>query len=483
MRSVRPWAGYVRVSHVGKRAGDRFHSPDDQAREIREWAAREGVPVEILPPELNQSGGRLDRPILTEAIEGIEAGRYAGLVVAYLSRATRSLQHMLHIYERVERAGGRIVTIAENFDATTADGQLSRNLRAAIDEHQRQQHVERFGRLRAAATERGIWQRRQTPVGYDRDPATRRLVPNGDAARVRRAFHERAAGAPIVRVAERLGLTPAGTRYMLANRVYLGELRVGEHVNEAAHPPLVTLDEFQAAQRDVARPARSDALGPSLLTGLVRCASCGHAMSPATAASPVYVCHRVHSGCVCPRPAGVTIRLLDEHVEAVALDQLRRLRPRSEAGDGGVKEARDRLARAERELRAFLDGVRAAGISPESFAAAARSRQAAVDEARTDLGVLLARRPVLPFVGSIPEIWEQLGVPERAQVLRGLVEMVVVAPAGRGRRVAIADRVRIVRIGSKVAVPMRRNAGRPAGLFPIVLDDIDEPDVLGPLGG
>lgn len=66
------WAGYVRVSFVGGREGTRFRSPRDQADSLRAWARARGEPIEILDPDLDESGGTLDRPSLQQALEGIE---------------------------------------------------------------------------------------------------------------------------------------------------------------------------------------------------------------------------------------------------------------------------------------------------------------------------------------------------------------------------------------------------------------------------
>src|SRR5919197_540526 len=114
-----PWAGYIRVSHVGGREGEAFRSPQEQAERIQAWARLRGEEIVLLDPELDQSGGRADRPILTQAVDGIEAGRYRGLVVAYLSRASRSVKHLLELWERTESAGGEVVAVAESIDTST----------------------------------------------------------------------------------------------------------------------------------------------------------------------------------------------------------------------------------------------------------------------------------------------------------------------------------------------------------------------------
>src|SRR3954467_14869092 len=91
----KPLAGYIRTSHVGGRAGDRFRSPLEQRAEIEAWARARGYRVEFLEPELDRKGSDASRPVFRRAIEGVRAGDYAGVVVAYLSRAGRDLRLML----------------------------------------------------------------------------------------------------------------------------------------------------------------------------------------------------------------------------------------------------------------------------------------------------------------------------------------------------------------------------------------------------
>ena len=71
--------------------------------------------------------------------------------------------------------------------------------------------------------------------------------------------------------------TAAGVRFLLGNRTYLGEIRAGDLVNTTAHLPIVTLAEFEAAQASHGSPV-TRSTEPSLLAGLLRCASCRHTL-------------------------------------------------------------------------------------------------------------------------------------------------------------------------------------------------------------
>src|SRR4051812_29070402 len=162
------WAGIVRVSFVGDRKGDRFHADQEQIEDIeRAVAAMPGARVELLPPELDVSGGLpLERrPSLLAAVEGVERGEYAGIVVSYLSRLGRNVREQLRAWDRVEAAGGRIIVVREGIDTSTPTGRLQRLMLLGIAEHERELHVERFAERTRRATEAGIWQRRQLPLG------------------------------------------------------------------------------------------------------------------------------------------------------------------------------------------------------------------------------------------------------------------------------------------------------------------------------
>lgn len=480
------WAAVIRVSHMGARVAgsDNVHADRDQVAEIERHARLHGAHVDVLPAELNVSGGLPleHRPSLLAAIEGVERGEYHAIVVAYLSRLGRNIREQLRAWDRVEAAGGRIVVVRENIDSSTPSGRLQRTFLLGMAEHEREQHAERFEDLRRWATAAGVWQRRQTPLGYTRNPVSRRLVLSDDTEKVRRAFTDRVAGRATLDIARDLGMTTSGVRALLANRVYLGELRVGSHVNATAHPPLIDAETWHQAQAArVTRPLRVRE-HPALLAGLVRCTGCGHAMSSSAQQKVVvYSCHRHHSAGACPAPAAITARLLDEHVNAIALDHLAHLRATASDDARPVNDARRALAAAEAELGAFLRGVNAAGLEPAQFADAARERRDTVDVARDAVSSALAGRPVL-VDGNIAELWRSLDEGERNHVLGGLLEVVLVARAGgRGRIVPIETRVRVIRRGSGL-VDLKRYRGAARPIVRVRLPDFDDPCVLRVLG-
>src|SRR3954467_9306477 len=98
--------GYVRVSQVNGRSGASFMSPMLQREQIERWATAHGHLIAVVHEELDESGGRADRPKLLEMIDRIEAGDADGVVIAKLDRFGRSLIDGLAAIERIGGAGG-----------------------------------------------------------------------------------------------------------------------------------------------------------------------------------------------------------------------------------------------------------------------------------------------------------------------------------------------------------------------------------------
>lgn len=444
---MKPWAGYVRVSFVGERGGDSFRSPEDQAATIQAWAKARNEPVEMLVPELDRSGGDASRPILNEAIQGIEEGRYRGLIVAYLSRASRSVQHLLETWDRIEKAGGQVVAVNENIDTSTPAGRLTRTMLAAIAEHELDLHRERFEELRASATQRGIWQRRQTPKGYTRDPETRRLTPSRDAKLVKEAFRDFANGTPTTVISDRLQMTPSGLRNLLRNRVYLGELSVGQHVNPDAHPPIVTEAEWQAAQQRDGTPKRRSNKPVSLLAGIIRCASCGHVMIKATSGQGKYVyyrCRKRHSAGKCDQPAAANLAQTEAIVQEAFLKAVSNVSAQPNTDAATIEQARETLVHAETELSTYLEAVSAADVGADRFHEGATLRRQAVDQARQTLEGLVGSDRT--DTATLVTKWPDLSANHRNAALRSFLEVVTVRPGSE----PLNDRIQIVRAGAGI---------------------------------
>lgn len=459
------WAGVIRVSDMNKRdaGSDRFHAKREQTEALT-GATPAGDNLEILPAELDVSGGNVltKRPALNAAVQGVEAGRYAGIIVAYQSRLGRDVETEEQVWRRVEAAGGRIILAIDGIDATTVDGRMVRRIRSAMNHAERERHVVAFDKRRQYLTERGVWQARNVPIGYRKNPETRKLEPDPEAsAVVLAAFESRAAGSSIRDVAMSVGRAPSATASMLRSRTYLGEMRCGPYENPVSHPAIVPVDTWLRSQHvgTPSGPPRAQAgKSPSLLLGLVVCASCGGAMGPAGKPRS-YACRVVRSNGACEHPAAVSVAKLDEMVASLVRPYLFDLDAQTTGGGGRVESARADLSTAEAERDAFAAAVTAAGMSASALGAALRLRQDKVVEAERDLANALTAEGAEQWNGSLVDLWDAGTVEQRRRVLSRVLEGVLVERAGgRGSQRPLADRARVLALGAGV---IRRGSGCP----------------------
>jgi site-specific DNA recombinase len=407
------WLGYSRVSRVAGR--EHLISPELQQARIRSFAEVRGWAVEMLPPELDVSGGKVSRPVLDSAIARIERGEAEGVIVAQIDRLSRMMMaSALGVIERIEQAGGQVVAVAENVDPTTPEGRMARNMFLSLAAMQRERNAESIAGAKERAVRLGIWPMSRVPFGYRKGP-DRRLVPD-DPEAVREMFRRRAAGGSWREVAAVSGVGVSGASKIVHNRVYLGEIRVGEWVNPTAHEPIVDRALFEAAQIRYPAPVY---VGDNewLLKGLVRCGCCQRSM-PSTEGR--YRCLG-RGGC------RVRPRVSWRGCDAFAVDALMKYAG-SLAGQAKQAEApglRVAVEAAEAELVAFQQAVTAAG-DVDMFTDGLKQRAEAVRAARSDLAA--AYRSVdLPPV-DVRGIWPELSVEERRQLLRGFLGVVWVWP-------------------------------------------------------
>jgi DNA invertase Pin-like site-specific DNA recombinase len=429
--AVPPVDLYVRVSRVGGR--ENLTSPEDQERQARAFAASQGLTIGKVLTDLDESGGTLDRPALVEALRRVEARESGGIVVAYLSRASRDTRQGLELLERVTRAGGSVY--APNLpNYLTADGKMLTTIQLAVDAGYRERKGEELERAKENAVALGIPINSRPATGYVKG-ADRRLTPDPVSAPVVVAvFEARTRGAGPAELAELLeasGVTTSqGSRTwskeavygLLRNRVYLGEISYGRDrrfVNVAAHEAIVDLATWQLAQGGARRVMSRERV--NLLAGLLRCSGCRHCLQGTSDAHKhrIYRCKRRHAGGICERPA----RNRAEPVEAAVLSDLWEHLPPISAR--GRRDARGRLAllasAAEQERRALAQWaspqMQAEIGDLDVYVAGMRDRRerAAAAEARLAAEQRLQRDAhAFPEAQTVREAWDRATVASRA---------------------------------------------------------------------
>ncbi len=470
---------YVRISRIGKRAN--VMSDADQEEIGKAYLRQRGLRAGRVLTDLDESGGKWERPGLQEALRRVRSGKSAGLVVAWLDRVSRDSEHAHRLIREINETGGRIYAPDAPEDWTTPEGELQVGIMFAFAQYVRRRQAKYFDLAKARAVANGITTNpRQAPGIRKRED--RRLEPDPKVAPViRGAFELRARGAGPAEVAEHLEAHGVATSMgstswskqavaaLLCNRVYLGELRQGQHVNPAALEPIIDEALWLAAQRPRPRRAsRPRSSQPYLLSGLVRCASCRYCLQPTTTSRGVriYRCHGRHAAGRCPATARINAaeadRLVTAAFWALAEDAQAHGRP---AENPQAADVRERLEGARRALAVYRDDPELEQTIADMGGRAVwreglKVRAARVEALEQELGRLSAPVEALPRLASLRVEWDGLSTDQRRQHLAALIDCVAVLPISTG--LAAARRVIVFPGGTAPAdLPRRGFRERP----------------------
>jgi len=131
--------GYARVS------------TDDQSLNLQEDALQKAGCEKVYSDQ--QSGATVDRPGLAKVVEVLRSGDT--LVIWRLDRLGRSLKHLIHFVEQLEKQGVGLKSLQENIDTTTSGGRLVFHLFGALAEFERNLIRERTQAGLSASRARG----------------------------------------------------------------------------------------------------------------------------------------------------------------------------------------------------------------------------------------------------------------------------------------------------------------------------------------
>jgi DNA invertase Pin-like site-specific DNA recombinase len=493
-RIAKPLDIYIRVSDVRGRSGESFISPRDQEERCLALARARGYEIGEVFEELDVSGGNMRRPKLEEAIDRVEAGVSAGIIVAKLDRFSRTLVGGLQTLERINELGGVVIVADGEFDTSTATGELVLHMMLSLAQFELRRIRENWQSNKSHAVDRGIHISPRVPPGYTRvesdngvsaKTGRRRrkiegpLAPDPEHAEaVREAFQMAAAGEPYARIAALLNehKVPSGDtavvwqgnriKRLLANRVYLGEARSGNgHVNLDAHEPLTDEATFLLAQRKPDRVA-TPAAAVSVLAGLCRCATCSFSMKGQIrkgGALSIYRCptSTVHGRC--DRPVSVAMEKLDEYVIDAFLARSGSLQLTQVPESDDVARLEAAAAEAERRYTAALTNVE---LRAQLGDADHDSMLIALRHARDDAQEAVPRRLRKPssaplasadLAALVEELRRRGDVVSLRELLASGIQAVFVRPAAsRSHSLPISDRVHIVWADEEPLVLPRR---------------------------
>jgi site-specific DNA recombinase len=238
------------------------------------------------------SGGKIERPALTQLLADIEAGKVDIIVVYKVDRLTRSLADFAKIVDILDAKEASFVSVTQAFNTTNSMGRLTLNVLLSFAQFEREVTGERIRDKIAASKKKGMWMGGPVPIGYclqDRQL----LVEPEEAAIVRIIFERYRAMRSIGQLADELagigvrtklrthksGKTVGGIAFtkgplanLLKNPVYTGRVRHKDKLYDGQHEAIIEQalwDEVQAIFKANGQDRKlgKKANNPSLLTG------------------------------------------------------------------------------------------------------------------------------------------------------------------------------------------------------------------------
>jgi site-specific DNA recombinase len=215
------------------------------------------------------SGGTMERPALKRLLADINSGMVDVVVVYKVDRLTRSLADFAKMVEVFDARGVSFVAVTQNFNTTTSMGRLTLNVLLSFAQFEREVTGERIRDKIAASKRKGLWMGGVPPLGYD--VCDRRLVINNSEAATVKLIFERYLKLGSVRLLKneldrrgiiskvrvsRKGIKSGGRSFsrgalyeLLANPIYIGEVRHREERHPGQHPPILERAFWERTQR------------------------------------------------------------------------------------------------------------------------------------------------------------------------------------------------------------------------------------------
>ena len=251
------------------------------------------------------SGGNLNRPALQRLMEDIRAGRVDIVVVYKLDRLSRSLVNFGELQDFFEQYGVSFVSVTQEINTSTSSGRVMLNILMSFAQYEREQIAERVRDKVLAAKKRGKHCGGYPVLGYDVDPASKKLMINPrEAETVRFVFKrylECGSAKEVAVELERMGCrgkvwtTKNGVHHdgqkinnhmiyrMLKSPLYVGRVPHRDTSYPGEHEAIVDGETWRKAQELLAANLTHDAKRKSVklqpFAGLVQCGHCGGAIT------------------------------------------------------------------------------------------------------------------------------------------------------------------------------------------------------------
>ena len=285
-------AAYLRVS-TEEQAEQGISIPAQKAR-ITAYCQAQGWNLYNFYIDDGYSGKNLDRPAMQKLIADAKDQAFAAIVVIKLDRLSRRQKDVLYLIEDVfEPNHVGFKSVSEPFDTTTPFGKAAIGMMAVFAQLERETIIERVKEAKKEAARQGRFMGGPVPYGYKHIPGGKSVdIDDLESQTLRIIFDEYlTSGKGYQYIADCLnarGIRPPNTarewnrstvRFILHNSFYAGYIEHKGKLHKGKHPPIISDEQFLAAQKiQSVRSSYDSSQQSGLLTGLLYCAECGARM-------------------------------------------------------------------------------------------------------------------------------------------------------------------------------------------------------------
>lgn len=302
---------YTRVSTEQQVDG---YSLDNQEHDIEEYCKKHGYEIVARYTDEGVSGKNIQARVgLRRALTSITEGEADGIIVWKMSRLSRNVADTANISELLKKSGGFLISIKDNINTSDGMGQTFAIMSGVFAQMERDNIIAQLrGGMREKAR-KGEWNGGMTPLGYDlKDKAL--IVNSKERDIIIFIFNEYLKGNGYMTIAKKLNelgyktkknkaFSGNSVKLILMNITYAGKIRWGkldnwsqqdingarkrkysEEVIEAdgVHEAIIDLEVFEKVQELIENNPRHHVKqfkGNHILSGLLRCPTCGYGMS------------------------------------------------------------------------------------------------------------------------------------------------------------------------------------------------------------
>ena len=137
-----------------------------------------------------KSAKDMNRPEFRRLLSDVQAGRINLIISTELSRLSRSIRDFCEIWDLFKKHNCNFITLREQFDTTSAAGEMMVFNLINFAQYERKQTAERISANWLSRAKRGLFNGGTIPLGYDRNPKNKGelLVNEQESKQVQKIF-------------------------------------------------------------------------------------------------------------------------------------------------------------------------------------------------------------------------------------------------------------------------------------------------------